>query len=202
MFLKNNDEYIYIYTNDSATFKSAKIETNIDYGYFLRNTPIINEEFLKNEKELGYNVILNIADKKYTFQNLNQKDKELKFKIIVDYYLTKKELELKEQHIKELKRMKRIRIAESLEQDTTIHKIISFMTTKSILKQQKRANLASLIQGKIDLSNPSLKFYFSSYNKNLTKRELKFYINDFNKMYFKNYNGETFFIKKIKLERY
>lgn len=186
--LKNNSP-IYVYTNDTSKLK-ATFYPNLEsytshYISSYSNTQSKTNALKKflQDKSLGYKVILNnnrvrliqaaLFDSIYTDTSIK------KYSLVVDYKMSKEEIELKKQ-----RRTKYMDIL-NRRRDTVFNSKKIVLTSKELTDRKINNGFKRILSPIIDLNNKEYHFYFSSYDNNFSKQDFIKAVEDFKAMYLK-----------------
>ncbi len=203
----------YVYTNDTVSEIWATMRPNLEFYENKNDISYVAsqghastmEQFLKRKDTAGYNVILNSASKKIPLMKMTKLDEEQKFIYKNRYYYTDKEKAALTSRI-EKKPDRKFRYPYDSKEDQLSalegeqrSKII--FTESELEDQEVKDNLRMLFAPRVRKKGVKGIFYFTFYNKNMSKEDLNAKIQDFENMFFKGVSPKGSVLKKIDLKR-
>lgn len=200
---------LFIYTNDTSNVE-AIIKPNLNYDVFdsydfqtviSKNTEITNElnNFLDNRDSLGYKVILTTSKTNFFIKNIVNTKQETSYITYSSYYYNQKEKEQLANLINTRKNY--ISVFKSKEQK--ISELDSLQSGKIIFSETELQNkkiesgLKRIMGPRINLKDTTHLFYFTSYNKAITKKQLTSKLKNFTPLFLKKQDTTNCFIKEI-----
>jgi len=195
---------LYVYTNDTSELK-AFLNPNVEfytnpyapyYSNIQSKADALNR-FL-NDNSLGFNVVLDNKRVKLIqakiFDSTFNKESIKKYSLVVDYKMTKREIEIKKKHTK-------FSSIQGIKKDSVFNTEKIMLTSKELEDKKLSTGLKQLLAPIIDLNNKEYHFYFSPYDNNYSKQEFAKAIEDFKIMFLKeNANKNIGEIKEIKID--
>ncbi len=189
---------IYIITNDTATdlqvtlspnFEIYENEAMIGYVQVQSNADQINQ-FLARKDTAGYDLELHIGEKSIHLMNLNKLAEEKRYIVQHRFYHAEKTIEALTETI-EKKALRKFSYPYKSKQeqldDLSEEQQAKIIFTETELTNQKiEDNLRLLMGPRIRLDDPTHFFYFSTYNKYISKQELQAKLTSFNSMFLKD----------------
>lgn len=208
----NKDDCLYVYTNDTREI-TATIRPNLNYDVFneygfprpviRRNNDITAElnKFLNNRDSLGYKIILNTEKDRFFIKNVVNTGTETEYITFSTYFYNTKEKE----HLTQLIKDKKNYISVLKSKEDKIRELDSLQKAKIIFSetelhnQKIESNLKLIMGPRIKLKDTTHLFYFTTYNKPISKGQLNGKINSFASLFLKKQDTTNCFIKKINI---
>lgn len=200
---------LFIYTNDTSNVE-AIIKPNLNYDVFdsydfqtviSKNTEITNELniFLENRDSLGCKVILTTSKTNFFIKNIVNTNEETSYITYSSYYYNQKEKE----QLANLINTRKNYISAFKSKEQKIRELDSLQSGKIIfseteLQNKKIESGLKLIMGpRINLKDTTHLFYFTAYNKVITKNQLTSKLKNFIPLFLKKQDTTNCFIKEI-----
>ena len=180
----------YVYTNDTSKL-TAYMYPNLQFYenpneidfVALQGKANTVKQFLKKSDTLGYNIWLETISQKFRMGNISEVNDEFRYKLAVRYYYSDKEKEyLKENEEKYTK----LTLGQKNIDDEQAEIVVFSQMELNV--GELETSLKRVIAPRIDLKNPSYKFYFSSYSDNLSISEFEEQVALFAKMFLSKQN--------------
>lgn len=203
--IRKANPYLYVYTNDTASL-SFGIYPNIDHyrnpyapGFVnTQNKASELESFVNNEHKRGYNVRLNTEQKRLLIANYKPIDTaEISYKIVQTYLYTDKEKEIVKRARARGSKLSRLRLRK-LPHIDSLQTSIVLLSKKEFESGQYKHPMKKLFAPRINLKNPTHKFYFSVYSNNVTKQQLQDKIDIFRKNHLNSQKCDQCQIRKVR----